>query len=137
MRHRCWSVSLGILWVALAVAPAPASHGGNGTGPPPVIQPEYAHQLLEAGEAVIFIDLRSAKEFQASRLPGAHSIPFWDLLSRYREVPRVGRVVLYCDCSPTELQDPYRFLWDQGYRNLTVLQEGFTGWTKRGYPVER
>lgn len=137
MRHLCWSVSLSILWVALSGAPAPASHGGNGSGPPPVIQPEYAQQLLEAGEAVIFIDLRSAKEFQTSRLPGARSIPFWDLLSRYREVPRVGRVVLYCECSPAEIQDPYRFLWDQGYRNLTVLQDGFTGWTKRGYPVER
>ena len=133
---RC-GVSLSMLCAVLAVTPALASHGGNGSGPPPLIQPEYARQLLEAGETVIFIDLRPAQEFEAGRLPGAHSIPFWDLLSRYKEVPRVGRVVLYCDCSPTEIQDPYRFLWDQGYRNLTILQDGFAGWTKRGYPVER
>jgi len=137
MKAVYWSVSLSVLCGVLAVVPALASHGGNGSGPPPLIQPEYARQLLDAGEAVTFIDLRSAKEFQAGRLPGARSIPFWDLLSRYKEVPRVGRVVLYCDCSPTEIQDPYRFLWDQGYRNLAILQDGFAGWAKRGYPVER
>jgi len=137
MRNIRRSLGLGILWVVLSAAPALGSHGGDGTGPPPVIQPEVAQRLIEAGEQLIFIDLRSAKEFQASRLPGARSIPFWDILKRYREVPRVGRVVLYCDCAITELQDPYRFLWEQGYRNLSVLQDGFTGWTKRGYAVER
>jgi len=137
MRHICRSLGLGIFWVVLSVAPTLASHGGDGTGPPPVIQPEVAQRLLEAGELVIFIDLRSAKEFQASRLPGARSIPFWDILKRYQEVPRVGRVILYCDCTATELQDPYRFLWEQGYRNLSVLQDGFAGWMMRGYPIER
>jgi rhodanese-related sulfurtransferase len=136
-RSRCRSLGLGLLWVVLVAAPALASHGGDGTGPPPVIQPEVAQRLLEAGEAVLFIDLRSAEAFRAGRLPGARSIPFWDLLTRYREVPQVGRVVLYCDCTLKELQDPYRFLWEKGYRNLAVLQEGFAGWTKRGYPVER
>ena len=136
-RRRCRSLGLGLLWVVLVAAPALASHGGDGTGPPPVIQPEVAQRLLEAGEAVLFIDLRTAEAFRAGRLPGARSIPFWDLLTRFREVPHVGRVILYCDCTLKELQDPYRFLWEQGYRNLAVLQDGFVGWTKRGYPVER
>ena len=137
MREMRWSLGPSILWILLSATLAGASHGGDGTGPPPVIQPEVAQRLLEAGEQLIFIDLRSAKEFQASRLPGARSIPFWDILTRYQEVPRVGRVILYCDCSLAELQDPYKFLWEKGYRNLSVLQDGFTGWVKRGYAVER
>lgn len=137
MRPMRRGLGLTLLWIVLSVAPALASHGGDGTGPPPAIQPEVAQRLLEAGEQVIFIDLRPAKEFQAGRLPGARSIPYWDLLRRYQELPRVGRVVLYCDCSPTDLQDPYRFLWEKGYRNVSVLADGFTGWTKRGFAVER
>ena len=32
-------------------------------------------QLMDAGEKLILIDLRPAKEFQQSRLPGARSLP--------------------------------------------------------------
>jgi rhodanese-related sulfurtransferase len=31
----------------------------------------------------------------------------------------------------------YRFLSGEGYRNVSVMEEGFPGWVKRGYPLER
>lgn len=43
---------------------------------------------------------------------------------------------IYCACSPLESQAAYRFLRDQGYRNDSVMEEGFPGWAKRGYPLE-
>jgi len=36
-----------------------------------------------------------------------------------------------------EVQPSHRSLWDHGYRNISVLDEGFPGWVKRGHPVER
>ncbi|HEX2932277.1 MAG TPA: rhodanese-like domain-containing protein, partial [Candidatus Binatia bacterium] len=59
---------------------------------------DRAKQLLDAGEKLVFVDLRPAKEFQQSRLPGARSIPIAEIANRFNEIPKNGRVVLYCDC---------------------------------------
>jgi cytochrome c oxidase cbb3-type subunit 3/ubiquinol-cytochrome c reductase cytochrome c subunit len=102
----------------------------------PVVPAEFAERLLEAGEHPTFIDLRPAEEFKAGRLPGALSIPFWDVLKRYSDIPRTGRVIAYCACSLKEIEPAYQFLWEKGYRNISFMEEGFPGWVKRGYPVE-
>jgi rhodanese-related sulfurtransferase len=135
-RGRGW-FGLVVLSTALLIRPAFAFHEGVGAGTPPVVPAELAQRLLDAGEHVIFIDLRPTEEFKAGRLPGARSIPFWDVLKRYAEIPRTGRVIFYCACPLKEVQPAYQFLWDHGYRNISFLEEGFPGWVKRGYPVER
>jgi rhodanese-related sulfurtransferase len=100
------------------------------------LTPERAKQLLDAGEKLVFIDLRPAKEFQQNRLPGARSIPIAELATRYNEIPKSGRVVLYCDCKPYDVADRAVFLEYRGYRNIFIMPEGYSGWTKRGYPLE-
>ena len=77
---------------ALLIQPAFAFHEGVGAGVLPIVPVEMAQRLLDAGEHPIFIDLRPAEEFKAGRLPGARSIPFWDVLKRYTEIPRTGRI---------------------------------------------
>lgn len=46
-------------------------------------------------------------------------------------------MILYCACPLYEVQAAYQFLRDQGYRNISVMEEGFPGWVKLGYPLER
>ena len=60
-----------------------------------------------------------------------------ELTARFQEVPRQDLVVLYCDCARSEVEVAYWFLRRQGWRNLSVLEPGFTAWGQRGYPVER
>jgi len=126
---------IGALWIVLATLPAAAGHGTG--GPVLSVPAPYVKRLLDEGEMLIFIDLRPADEFKRERLPGARSVPLRELLRRYAEVPRTGRVILYCDCLPEEIQAAYQSLRDQGYRNISVMEEGFPGWVKRGYSVER
>jgi len=97
---------------------------------------ERAKQLLDAGEKLIFVDLRPTKEFQQNRLPGARSIPLAEVANRFNEIPKSGRVVLYCDCKPYDVADRAVFLEYRGYRNIFIMPEGYTGWVKRGYPIE-
>lgn len=122
-------------WAGLPTAPAPATHGT----PVPVltIEPEYAKRLLDGGQQPIFVDLRPPADFVKGRLPGALSIPLSELRRRYDDIPRTGQVILYCDCPIEELKAAFRFVAAEGYRNVSVLSEGFRGWAKRGYPVER
>ncbi|HEY2920741.1 MAG TPA: rhodanese-like domain-containing protein [Candidatus Binatia bacterium] len=114
-----------------------AVHAGHGVEDTvDSLTPERAKQLLDAGEKLVFIDLRPAKEFQHNRLPGARSIPIAELANRYSEIPKSGRVVLYCECKPYDVADRAVFLEYRGYRNIFIMPEGYSGWTKRGYPLE-
>lgn len=101
------------------------------------IPAERAKRLLDNGEALLFIDLRPAQEFAVRRLPRARSIPLKELPQRLEEIPKSGRVVLYCGCPPGQVEEGYAYqlLRDRGHRNISVLAEGFEGWVQRGYPV--
>ena len=111
-----------------------AGHGIEDTiDPLPV---ERVKQLMDAGEKLTFIDMRPAKEYQQNRLPGARSLPIAEVANRFSEIPKTGRVVLYCDCKTYDIADRAVFLEYRGYRNIFVMPEGYSGWVKRGYPVE-
>jgi rhodanese-related sulfurtransferase len=94
--------------------------------------------MLDAGEKIVFVDLRSASDFQKSRLPGALSIPISELQKRYQEIPKSGRVILYCSCPPGGIDESYSYLAlrGKGYRNVGVLQDGFAAWLKGNFPTE-
>jgi rhodanese-related sulfurtransferase len=133
LRFHCIILFL-LLVVSFYSATAHAGHGIEDTVES--LTPERAKQLLDAGEKLVFIDLRPAKEFQQNRLPGAKSIPIAELANRYNEIPKSGRVVLYCECKPYDVADRAVFLEYRGYRNIFIMPEGYSGWTKRGYPLE-
>jgi rhodanese-related sulfurtransferase len=98
---------------------------------------ERVKQLLDAGEKLTFIDMRPAKEYQQTRLPGAKSMPIAEVANRFSEIPKTGRVVLYCDCKPYDVADRAVFLEYRGFRNIFIMPEGYAGWVKRGYPLEK
>jgi rhodanese-related sulfurtransferase len=124
-----------VLWLGLAPAVALAGHGVEDSVDN--LPAERVKQLLDAGEKILFVDLRTAQDFQKSRLPGARSIPVAELPKRYGEVPKTGRVVLYCDCKHAEVADRAIFLEYRGNRNIFVMPEGYAGWVRRGYPLEK
>src|SRR5918999_5572155 len=90
------------------------------------ISAEKAKQLMDAGEKLVFIDMRPAKEYQQSRLPGARSIPLAEVANRFNEVPKFGRVILYCDCKPYDIADRAVFLEYRGFRNIFIMPEGYS-----------
>jgi len=103
------------------------------------IAAERAKRLLDAGETIWFVDLRSVEDFKQQRVPGAHSIPLHDLSKRYQRIPTDGRVVLYCGCAEGNIEEGYAYqvLRGFGYRNVSVLEGGFAEWLRLGYPVEK
>lgn len=99
---------------------------------------ERVRLLFEAGEELFIVDLRPAESFAQRRLPGAHSIPLGELDRRFREIPKAGRVILYCDCPQNQLiEEAYQLLKDDySYRNVALMIDGFTEWDRRKYPIE-
>ena len=98
---------------------------------------ERVKQLMDAGEKLTFIDMRPAKEYQQTRLPGAKSMPIAEVANRFNEIPKTGRVILYCDCKPYDIADRAVFLEYRGFRNIFIMPEGYAGWVNRGYPLEK
>ena len=43
---------------------------------------------------------------------------------------------MYCDCKTYDIADRAVFLEYRGYRNIFVMPEGYSGWVKRGYPLD-
>jgi rhodanese-related sulfurtransferase len=102
-----------------------------------MVTPERIKFWLDNKEPLVIIDLRTTKEFQERRLPGARSIPMKDLENQLSSIPRSGRVILYCDCPQASLiQDAFQVLKDDhGYRNIAIMPEGIKGWVQRKFPV--
>ncbi len=123
-----------LLFGVFTSAVALAGHGVEDTVD--TLPVEKVKRLMDVGEKLTFIDLRPAKDFQEKRIPGARSIPLAEVASRFNEIPKSGRVVLYCDCKPYDVADRAVFLEYRGYRNIFVMPEGYAGWVKRGYPLE-
>ncbi|HET7681501.1 MAG TPA: rhodanese-like domain-containing protein [Xanthobacteraceae bacterium] len=129
------ALAAAIFAVSFAVS---AQAGHDYEEPVDFVSQEQVKKLIDIGEEVTFIDLRSAENFAKGHLPNAKSIPVETLGQRWKEIPRTGRVVLYCACPPDGRDETFAFtlMRQEKYRNVTVLETGYTGWVKRGYPVE-
>ncbi len=124
-----------LLWILVRCPVAAlAGHGVEDTID--TLPVERVKKLLDSGEKISFIDMRPLQEFQRDRLPGARSLPTTEVASRFNEIPKSGRVVLYCACPVADIADRAVFLEYRGFRNIFVMPEGYVGWVKRGYPVE-
>ena len=110
------------------------------------ISPEEARRLLAAPdrEGWHFLDVREPDEFAAGHLPGARSSPrgFLEVkadLEHPKRDPwladRSRKLVLYCGGGHRSALAAAT-LQEMGFETVRSLAEGWTGWTKRGYPVE-
>jgi rhodanese-related sulfurtransferase len=124
--------------LALVMFSAAIASAGHGTEEDVVtITAEQVKVFLDAREKIVLVDLRPVKDFQKTRLPGARSLPMKELDKRFHEIPKSGRVVLYCDCPQNQIiEQAYQLLKDYGYRNTAVMADAFQEWLSRKYPVE-
>jgi rhodanese-related sulfurtransferase len=131
-----------LTWLTIAVialskmlgADARADHPAEGFAI--MVPAAGVKRILDNGDHLILIDLRPANEYHKKRLPRAVSIPSTEIEKRLREIPKFGRVILYCACDQQEIADKAIMLRNQGYRNIGVMLEGYPGWVGLGYPVE-
>ena len=126
-----------LLTAWLFVICPPTAEGGHEARDVPTIAADRLKLLLDAGEKLLLIDIRPAKEFQEKRVPGARSIPVAELDKRIGEIPKSGRVVVYAATPQDEIADSvFQLFEDNRYRNIAFMLDGFQGWLKRKYPVE-
>ena len=90
---------------------------------------------LEAAGEVQLVDVRTAEEREAGRIPSdtAH-IPFEELLARAGELDKERPIVFYCRVGERSAAAADAF-GASGY-DAASLAGGIVGWQERGKPVE-
>jgi molybdopterin/thiamine biosynthesis adenylyltransferase/rhodanese-related sulfurtransferase len=93
------------------------------------LTPDALRAALDAGEALILLDVREPHEFAAGRIDGAVNVPLAELTAvAPRVVPDPGaRVVVYCERGP-RAQRARATLRDQGYTDVGVMLPGYAAW---------
>ena len=86
------------------------------------------HQITNDLHAdLMFIDTRSAQEFEKSSIKGAIHIEWREVFSRMNDIPRDRKTVLFCNTGALSAQAVFG-LRVLGYDNVLVLQGGFDAW---------
>jgi len=134
LRDLTWRALAAIGLIIVFGAKAQADHPAEGSAV--LIPAAGVKRILDNGDHLILIDLRPANEYHKKRLPKAVSIPSTEMEQRLREIPKFGRVILYCACDQQEIAAKAIMLRDQGYRNISVMVDGYPGWVGLGYPVD-
>jgi rhodanese-related sulfurtransferase/DNA-binding transcriptional ArsR family regulator len=144
VRYRIASTAVYMFLVglrSLAAERLPAVKGLVETylGSPETLEPMSGADLLaklEAGEALLLVDVRPAEEYRAAHIVGAVSIPLDELEQRLRELPQGRQIVAYC-------RGPYCALAPEAVRKLRAhgyaarhLMDGLPEWAAAGNRVE-
>jgi Rhodanese-related sulfurtransferase len=90
-----------------------------------IILPQQIDQSVF--ESVKFIDTRDVDQFDTGTIPGAHHIEWRQVLERMDEIPKAGKVILFCNTGSLSSQATFA-LRVAGFDNVVVLQSGYQGW---------
>ncbi len=97
---------------------------------------EQLHQMVQNGQRVFLLDVRTAQEFAADRLPFANlRIPFDSLAQNRDRLPDTS-VTIYAFCRTGRRSGiAVKRLTKLGYHHLVNVEGGITAWKKAGYPT--
>ncbi len=93
------------------------------------------HDVLERGEAVQLIDVRSSGEFAGSRIAGAKLIPLHEVTARKDELRRDIPVVCICQSGGRSAKAAQE-LARAGFA-VSSLAAGMNGWGRAQLPMEK
>ncbi|MDQ3997982.1 MAG: MBL fold metallo-hydrolase [Gemmatimonadota bacterium] len=93
-------------------------------------------ERLGDGQPPVVLDVRERDEWEAGHIAGALNVPLGHLSERIAELERDRPLVLHCQ-SGGRSSVGASVLRAHGFSNVINLTDGFTGWQRRGLPVER
>ena len=94
------------------------------------ITAEELHALLETGEDITIVDIRSAEAFERGHIPGSLNLPFHRLPQQIERLNGTERVVTVCPHGKASLQAARLIRSYEGTQTARVesLREGLVGW---------
>ncbi len=94
---------------------------------------EVVHQQLVRQARIAILDARAPSDYMNEHIAGAVSVPFYDPSPYYDALPKDAWLVCYCSCPSAESGELAKKLQEHGFKNVTVLAEGFGLWRTKQY----
>ena len=107
---------------------------------------EQARTLVEHDEVSLFsepkkntwLDPRTAEKYSAGHIPGAISMPYRDVATKWEELKSYGFIVVYGNTYNDPLADAMsKTLMELGLEDVRTLHGGLEAWTNAGNPVTK
>ncbi len=96
--------------------------------------PTYATNTFVKNGNVVLLDTRPRHDAIQKRIKNAHSIPYDQLEDRIDDIPHNAPVVLY---GGEEVLDAIEDLRDLGFKFVSLVKGGLTGWIESGEATEQ
>jgi rhodanese-related sulfurtransferase len=96
------------------------------------VEPEQVKRWLEAGEAMVFLDLRHPSQVGTARVAGAESLDFANQ-AKYMQLPKDTRIVFLCEHGMSSL-DAAAYFAGHGYTQVYSVRGGVESWRERVEP---
>ena len=93
------------------------------------LSPAELRDLLSKGEKIRLIDVREEEEHEAFNI-GGMLLPLGEIMQMADEIPRTGKVVLYCKRGIRSAIAIQRLQEKFGFTNLINLRGGLEEWKK-------
>lgn len=100
---------------------------------PEKISAQELQDMLQQGEPVTVIDVRSPDKFAAGHVPGAINIPLKEIQAAKPDIPEDRPVVTYCgggSSGPAAAEEMEAYGYD------SKVMQGFRYWKSTSLPIE-
>lgn len=93
------------------------------------ISADELSELLESGEPVRIVDIRSPGQFGRGHIPGSENVPFAELTGRIEEFSGANRIVTVCPHGQASVQAARLVGSYEGFDGrVESLKPGIEGW---------
>jgi len=104
----------------------------------PVISQDELLELIDAGDEILILDVRTQREYDGGRVPGSVLIPHAEVMNRLEEI--VGfldkPVVVYCEAGGRAGRAENE-LREAGFTNILHLDGDMRAWKANVRPLEK
>ncbi len=129
MKHRLLIVFLLSLFLSACDQGEPKGYS--------IISVQDAYQLVKTPDKnTIFLDVRTPGEYQSGHVPHAKLIPVQTLASRFNEIPKDKKIIVYCE-SGVRAARAAELLVSHGYTHVQSMKASMRGWRSAGLPTEK
>ncbi len=100
---------------------------------PGTTKTEVIKRELDRGAKLAFLDARAPSDYTNEHIAGAVSVPFYEPEPYYAGLPKDAWLICYCSCPHAESGQLASKLVQNGFKKVTVLDEGLGFWRNKGY----
>jgi 3-mercaptopyruvate sulfurtransferase SseA len=103
-----------------------------------LITAEELKKLMDQGADFVVVDTQDERIFPVKHIRGANNFPWAPVIREPINLPRTKLLIIYCGCAGEEASRSVaqQLMSNWGFKQIKVLDGGFSRWLRLGYPTE-